>query len=209
MNERRRTSGRPTKEDAERLDVMVLAAARAAFLEYGFQAASMSEIANRIGAAKPTIYKRYKSKGALLMAMIDGEVAKLERFVRDATLASRPTLDALRAAAQLLFDYTSVPDELAFRKLLYGEAATKPFIADQMSQWRLVLEAPLVALVSQCQEAGEIGKEFAAEFLTDILIDLIATPLDRIALEPCLPEPAHLAQLFEGRWRAFERIARA
>ena len=208
MIKRNRTSGRPTKEDAELLSTMVLAAARAAFLEYGFKDASMSDIAARIGAAKPTIYKRYESKEVLLVAMIDAEVAKLERFVRKTTFTSGPTLESLKAASWLVFEYTAAPEELAFRKLLYGEAATKPLIADRVLRWLGILKAPFEALVAKCQEAGHITSESSSKYFTDLLFDMISGPLDRIALATTTPELEFLEQTFSARWRSFERVVR-
>lgn len=61
----------------------LLQAAAHAFAERGFEAASMDEIAERVGLSKGALYYRYKSKEDLFLALLDERcaayLAKLER----------------------------------------------------------------------------------------------------------------------------------
>jgi AcrR family transcriptional regulator len=47
------------------------------FLEQGFKGASISEIAQRAGASKQTLYARYPSKAALFAALVERKAAHL------------------------------------------------------------------------------------------------------------------------------------
>ena len=49
----------------------IIAVAREAFLEKGYDGVSMDEVAKRAGVAKQTVYARYDSKDALFLAVVD------------------------------------------------------------------------------------------------------------------------------------------
>src|ERR1700719_5351534 len=70
--------GRPPREHAGRVEERILDAAGRVFLEYGFQGASVDEIAEAASAGKPTIYARFPNKQALFTAVV-------ERLVRQNT----------------------------------------------------------------------------------------------------------------------------
>jgi AcrR family transcriptional regulator len=74
----------------------MLEVAGAVFAERGFHAASMDEIAERIGVSKPVVYSMFGSKEALYFAYIEAAGAQLldaivaaERRTRDGTPAAR------------------------------------------------------------------------------------------------------------------------
>src|SRR3954454_20132596 len=53
----------------------LLAAAAQTFAERGFEAATMDEIAERVGLTKGALYYRYKSKDDLFLALLDDRCA--------------------------------------------------------------------------------------------------------------------------------------
>ena len=53
---------------------IILEAAKKVFLEQGYDASSTDLIASTAGVSKATVYKRFKSKEALLIALIDHEI---------------------------------------------------------------------------------------------------------------------------------------
>src|SRR5690349_18099392 len=57
------------RTDAKRDEI--LAVARAAFLELGYERTSMAEIATRVGGSKATLYGYFPSKEALFLAIIE------------------------------------------------------------------------------------------------------------------------------------------
>lgn len=62
--------GRPTPERAAAIDQAILAAARAQFLEGGYEGAAMEAIAAAAQVSKGTLYARYPTKSALLRAVV-------------------------------------------------------------------------------------------------------------------------------------------
>jgi AcrR family transcriptional regulator len=69
---RRRQSrvGRPSKDQAGDVAERILEAAERIFLERGFQASSLDEIAAEAPASKPTIYAHFPGKEALFAAVV-------------------------------------------------------------------------------------------------------------------------------------------
>ena len=61
--------------DAQRADI--LAAAAHLFAEQGFSAASMNQVAEACGVAKPTLYHYFQDKQALLAQICDSHVHAL------------------------------------------------------------------------------------------------------------------------------------
>lgn len=73
-------AGRPTAARAAKIEAEVRTAARKLFLEMGFEAASMDLVASAAGVSKGTLYSRYASKDALLLAVIEDLLEQLHRL---------------------------------------------------------------------------------------------------------------------------------
>src|SRR5580698_4558618 len=74
-------SGRPPRELAGEVEERILTAARKVFLDRGFEAASIEEIADTARSGKPTIYARFANKEALFAAAVTHDAfAKLSLF---------------------------------------------------------------------------------------------------------------------------------
>jgi AcrR family transcriptional regulator len=72
--------GRPPKDLAGNVKARILDAAQRAFLERGFQSASIDEIAEMAPASKPTIYSHFPGKEALFEAVVERVVDGLTNF---------------------------------------------------------------------------------------------------------------------------------
>jgi AcrR family transcriptional regulator len=77
------------RADAQRNLERILAAAREAFAERGFNV-GVEEIARRAGVGKATLFRRFPSKDALILAVLDGFVADMERVSRRALELDNP-----------------------------------------------------------------------------------------------------------------------
>ena len=60
------------------LDEKIVAAAKAEFLEHGFQKASLHKIADRAGITTGALYTRYKNKDALFCSLVEGAFSNLQ-----------------------------------------------------------------------------------------------------------------------------------
>ncbi len=118
---RRLASGAPIRE-----------AAAALFLERGYQATSMDEIAARAGVSKQTIYTHFPNKEVLFADLVLGNVGRVEEFgpELEATFDRAGDLQSgLRDVARLYARFVIRPEVLRLRRLVLGEAGRFPELA--------------------------------------------------------------------------------
>jgi AcrR family transcriptional regulator len=149
----------------------ILDAAQAVFMEAGFAAASMSEIAARVGGSKGTLYNYFKSKEELFEAYIQ----RFCGFQQEAMdhLLSRPgdVRETLRDVG------------LSFLRFSLSEAALRN----------------LAMVAAESRRALEIGRAFyAAGPMRGVerLADFMAAAADEGRLRPC--DPLRAAHQFIG-----------
>ena len=94
---------RGRRREADRNDVRLMRAARAAFAELGWDA-PVSEIARRAGIGMGSLYRRYPSKEALAQRM---RVLAMDRLTEQATAASARHPDPWTAFTAFLRDAVS------------------------------------------------------------------------------------------------------
>jgi TetR/AcrR family transcriptional regulator len=103
-----RRRGRPAKSDIDAA-VVIRQAALQAFGRSGFQGASIVEIAQMAGVAKPLVHYHYTSKDVLWEAAVSGAVADLmaemASFQKD--LSALPIQDVLRKSTKQLVVFAS------------------------------------------------------------------------------------------------------
>ena len=122
--------GRPPREAAGEVDERILDAARQVFLERGLEGASIDEIARLAPASKPTIYARYPSKQALLMAVgLRNSAGVVARFESAAPVEGTVEERLVRVASNLLHGLLS-SDAVDLMRLSAGEARRFPELAD-------------------------------------------------------------------------------
>lgn len=68
--------GRPTLDQANLIEAEILSAATLLFRARGYDATSMEAVAGAAGISKRTLYLRYRSKEALIKAVIEDRVAQ-------------------------------------------------------------------------------------------------------------------------------------
>jgi AcrR family transcriptional regulator len=106
----------------------LLGAAQEVFVENGYHAAAMDEIAERAGVSKPVLYQHFPGKLDLYLAILDQHINELLEAVR-AGLAST-TDNKLRVAATIAayFDFVDredAPFRLVFESDLTNDVAVR------------------------------------------------------------------------------------
>ena len=103
----------------------LLREAGAVFAARGFHAASMDEIAERVGVSKPVVYSHFGSKDALYFAYIEAAGNELLDAIVTAERASRdrPIAERLHAGSRAFFHF--VDDHRDGFVVLYGELAAR------------------------------------------------------------------------------------
>jgi AcrR family transcriptional regulator len=83
------------RQRVEAREEAIIAAARDAFLESGFEGAKVAGIARRAGVAEGTLYLYFKNKNALLNAVVEAFYARLTEVAADQVKQLSETADRL------------------------------------------------------------------------------------------------------------------
>ncbi|ETK31196.1 TetR family transcriptional regulator [Microbispora sp. ATCC PTA-5024] len=92
----------------------LLSAAQEVFVENGYHAAAMDEIAERAGVSKPVLYQHFPGKLELYLALLDLHVDDMVSRCRQALASTTDNKQRVQAAIGAFFDFVSSQGE-AFR----------------------------------------------------------------------------------------------
>jgi TetR/AcrR family transcriptional regulator, mexJK operon transcriptional repressor len=133
----------------------IIAAAREAFLEKGYDGVSMDEVAKRAGVAKQTVYARYASKDALFLAVVDSVQGKMLSAV--ATAGPLTIRDRLRRIGGELLDLVLDPSILSLSRIALGASYRFPTLGHSIYGARIKeLHAVLADIIEQAAQDGSL-----------------------------------------------------
>lgn len=207
-----RRMGRPTLDEAVALEKKILDNALATLRTVGSEGFSIEQLAIDIGITKRTIYRRYKGKGDLIIAVVAREV---ERLVLTATpspnnqseFLADPILQ-LRLWIEGLFNYISEPGTILFYNYLCFEAAGNADIRTEFERWHRHVLGHCCDLIVAAQERSLIRSGDPRRFAL-LLLDLIAGVAGRLKLDMDFDSMFggdSLECYFEFRWSAFHAL---
>jgi len=110
----------------------LLAAASEVFVDRGYHAAGMDEIAERAGVSKPVLYQHFSSKLELYLAVLKRHVDNLVSGVRQALRTTTDNRQRLRAAVQAFFDFID-HDSQGYRLIFENDYVNEPQVAAQVA----------------------------------------------------------------------------
>lgn len=136
----------------------MLEVAEAVFAERGFAAASMDEIAERVGVSKPMLYEYFHSKEGLLLACVAQARAELREVTERAVEGSTDARAALRSGLRAFFVFARERRQgwslLRHELALIGTSASEALEATRRQQTDLI--AKLMARLLRCR-GGSAG----------------------------------------------------
>jgi AcrR family transcriptional regulator len=101
------------------------------FLEHGYGNANISEIAQRAGASKRTIYARYPTKAALFTAIVTRKTSKLQQSYAEILLPRKPLGKVLEDFGLRLLRVMSQEELRALYKVSMAESLKFPKLASK------------------------------------------------------------------------------
>lgn len=108
---------------ASRTGLLIVAAARTLFLERGYEAVTIDEIASAAGVSRMTVFNRFKTKDAVFRAMVDDHWQRWGKETRTAAVPHEaPVEDHLRAIALAIVAFQNNPQQLQFQRLIVSES---------------------------------------------------------------------------------------
>jgi TetR/AcrR family transcriptional repressor of mexJK operon len=168
-----------------------LAVAWQVFLEYGYAGASMSDIAERLGGSKGTLYNYFSSKEELFLATAREKGDELYRKLED---LPRPkgdlTTDLTDFGCRMLAVVAS-EEYLAFYRLIIAEATRVPVIGRMAyDSRRSTMLAPIAERIEEEMKAGRVRLADPLE-AAEVFWDLCSASFQRrslLAVEPALTD---------------------
>ncbi|MGV0625084.1 TetR/AcrR family transcriptional regulator [Mycolicibacter minnesotensis] len=114
----------------ERRNQLMMAASDV-FVDRGYHAAGMDEIADRAGVSKPILYQHFASKLELYLAVLARHVENLVSGVRQALRTTTDNRQRLRSAIQAFFDFIE-HDGQGYRLIFENDNVVEPQVAVQV-----------------------------------------------------------------------------
>jgi AcrR family transcriptional regulator len=105
----------------------LLAAATDVFVNNGYHATVMDDIAERAGVSKPVLYQHFPGKLELYLALLDRHTDELVRRVREAIEETHDNRQRVRNAVGAYFDFVDGDGE-AFRLVFESDLRNQPAV---------------------------------------------------------------------------------
>jgi AcrR family transcriptional regulator len=167
-NQKQRHAGRP--RDPARDDA-ILRAALEGLAELGYDRLSMDEIAARAHAGKGALYRRWPSKGALVIAAVMAWREQAAPLTIPDTGSLTGDIDAMIAAVPNFDEATN--RQMAVFVGLAGAASRDPELRIALSTTLLARPRHAVrAVLDRAVARGEIAPELELELVPDIVLGL-------------------------------------
>lgn len=185
---RRATEAPPPNTDRRvlRTRAAVLAAGTALFHELGARAITVEEVSRRTGIAKTTIYRHWRSREDLVIAILE-QVA--------VAVPATSTDDPLHDIRTILLAVWAGLVEPSSRMELAGtiEAmAASPQLASEHRRFLTARTAPLVDAVERAIASGAVEASAGAQTLADLLVSPIVV---RALIRGDEPDPRYVDRL--------------
>ncbi|USU06009.1 TetR/AcrR family transcriptional regulator [Sphingomonadaceae bacterium OTU29MARTA1] len=182
-----RRAGRPSREEAQAIEVMILDRTIDALRDARYATLSIDALAQDIGVTKQTIYRRFPSKDALIDAAIQHKMAQLHAFASDTAGTAPEPVEGLRAFARHLFAMLLKPENMGLAIFINHASLTDAEFARRQRHWHAMLMAPMTCAIVRAQQR-ELLRSGDAEQMAHMLFDLLSGPVNRLraSLDPHL-----------------------
>ena len=108
----------------------IVVAAEQLFLERGFGAVSMDELAEAAGVARRTLYNQFASKEEIFREMLARLSSQLEKAFPPGIETNGEVEDVLRLVGQQILELHKYPQYLGFLRMVAADSRQFPWIAD-------------------------------------------------------------------------------
>lgn len=180
-----RRTGRPTLDEAARLQRTILDETLAMLRTEGSEGFSIDRLVAKIGITKRTVYRHYQNKVELIRAVVSREVERLIQAVSHPEAPSGPPpadpIDDLHHWTANLFDYLHRPETINFYNYLCFEAASDIDIRRHFAAWQQSITDHAIDLIARAQAGGAIIPGNPRRFAL-LLLDLMVGQHRRAAL---------------------------
>src|ERR1700761_5487759 len=115
----------------------LLGAAQEVFVNQGYHAAGMDDIAERAGVSKPVLYQHFPSKLELYLALLEVQIEALSASVVQALAATDDNQQRVHGVVSAYFDFVdgeSRGDDGAFRLIFETDLGNEPAVRARVAR---------------------------------------------------------------------------
>ena len=200
-----RRVGRPDQQASEELVRHILDTAARLFIQQGYAATSIEQIAAVAGSGKQTIYRRFISKHALFIEVIHRNGQRLTEMAKAAHATGATPLDSLRGIARLMLDFMLDPDVIGLHRVLIAEASRFPdTVAAVHETCSKPIEDLLHAALRGAEDAGQIRFNDVEQTQMQMFGLVVGRPLQKTLIgQPPFKTGSERDAYFESAWNVF------
>src|SRR5208337_2457371 len=111
----------------------IVEAAERLFLERGFGAVSMDELAEDAGVARRTLYNQFSSKEEIFREMLLRVSGQLEHAFPSGVETQGDVEEVLRLIARMVLELHKHPEYLCFLRMVVADSRQVPWIAEEFA----------------------------------------------------------------------------
>lgn len=126
----------------------LLASALEVFVENGYHAAAMDDIALRAGVSKPVLYQHFPGKLDLYLALIDAGIEELLARIHVALASTNDNKQRVRATVDAYFGF--VEDRSGYYRLLFeNDLTNEPAVAARLDRLNELCAKEVSAIIAE------------------------------------------------------------
>jgi AcrR family transcriptional regulator len=170
-----RGTGRPSRDEAARIEGQIVDIARDLFFAHGYGATSIEMIARKASISKRTFYHRFPNKAAVFRAVVNRLIQEVTPGNVEGLFEGRSIEEILNGLAMAILSASLSQQTLALNRLVMAETERFPELAMVMSEQGARRDAlvRITALLQGEQTAGRarlFDPEIAAELFMHMVI---------------------------------------
>ena len=173
----------------ERLIDRLLESATQFFMEKGFEATSMGEIAKHAHASKETFYRHFPTKEELFQAAMLRGAEKIATEFGSVFLSQDPPEVALAKFGQVVLERLLAPEALSFRRVMVMESGRFPELPKSLHARGPVRVFAALALYLEDQVRKGKLRPMNSTVAARQFFDLVAAAMTMEANLPSMPKP--------------------
>ncbi|MBR0647187.1 TetR/AcrR family transcriptional regulator [Plastoroseomonas hellenica] len=163
MTDRRTSIGNTRNPETH---AAILDAAHELLAEHGYAGVSMEAVARRAGAGKPTLYRWWPSKTALLIELYEREKTRALAEIPDLGSAQKELVALIKGVHRF---WRKTPAGQAFRSIIAEAQADDAALRSLRDEFLPRGRATATVILDRAQARGEIAPDADRELLLDVL----------------------------------------
>jgi AcrR family transcriptional regulator len=142
------TASRGTRLPRTARRAQLLGAAQEVFVQQGYHAAAMDDIADRAGVSKPVLYQHFPSKLELYLALLDQGSADLLDAVRGALASTHDNKQRVEATIAAYFEFVD-RDGAPFRLVFESDLTSEPAVRERVDRVNMLCAEAIAEVIAE------------------------------------------------------------